>query len=208
MPPRRNEPCPCDSGKRFKHCHGREFGPPPVPREIADSVRFVCFETHLEDFRYATNGGTAFIVRRKRTPFGITCRHVLRGFSIDDLVITDAGTGRKAAGIKGMYLPTNLRDENEGSDLDDICVIAFNEFEGQFFDGAYDLDRQPAVSSEPANQVIATGFLKQKGALIRRTFLQDWAFWNFAMPAWRNSTMPCAEDWQHTQTLISIVLRA
>jgi SEC-C motif len=157
MPPRRNEPCPCGSGKRFKHCHGRGFGPPPVPREIADSVRFVCFETHLEDFRYATNGGTAFIVRRKGTPFGITCRHVLRGFSIDDLVITDARTGRKAAGIKGMYHPTNLRGENEGSDLDDICVIAFNEFEGQFFDGAYDLDRQPAASSEPANQGPAVG---------------------------------------------------
>src|SRR5215470_12343868 len=95
MAPRRNEPCPCGSGKRFKHCHGREFGSPPVPREIADSVRFVCFEAHLEDFRYATNGGTAFIVRRNGTPFGITCRHVLRGFSIDDLVITDAQTGRK-----------------------------------------------------------------------------------------------------------------
>jgi hypothetical protein len=162
MPPRRNEPCPCGNGKRFKHCHGREFGPPPVPSEIADSVRFICFETHLEDFRYATNGGTAFLVRRKGIPFGITCRHVLRGFSIDDLVITDARTGQKAAGIRGMYHPTNLRDENEGSDLDDICVIAFNEFEGQFFDGAYDFDCHPAISSEPANQVIATGFLKQK----------------------------------------------
>lgn len=48
--PRRNESCPCGSGKRFKRCHGREFGPLPVPREIADSVRFVLFETHLEDF--------------------------------------------------------------------------------------------------------------------------------------------------------------
>ena len=123
-------------------------------------MRFVCFETHLEDFRYATNGGTAFLVRRKGTPFGITCRHVLRGFSIDDLVITDARTGRKGAGI-----PTNLRGENAGSDLDDICVIAFDEFEGQFFDGAYDLDGQLTASSEPANQVIATGFLKQKSRI-------------------------------------------
>ena len=59
----------------------------------------------------------------------------MRGFSIDDLVITDASMGRKAAGVKGMYLPVNLRDESEGSDLDDICVIAFNEFEGQFLMG-------------------------------------------------------------------------
>jgi hypothetical protein len=72
--------------------------------------------------------------------------------------------GRKAAGIKGMYYPAT-RGENEGSDVDDICVIAFNEFEGQFFDGVYDLDRQPAASSEPANQLIATGFLKQKSRI-------------------------------------------
>ncbi|WP_441239424.1 hypothetical protein [Bradyrhizobium sp. 930_D9_N1_4] len=136
-----------------------------MPREIADSVRFVCFETGLEDFRYATNGGTAFIVRRKGTPFGLTCRHVLRGFSIDDLVITDAPMGQKAAGIRGMYHPTNLRGEGEGSDLDDICVIAFNDFEGEFFDGAYDLDRQPSASSEPANQLMATGYLKQKSSI-------------------------------------------
>jgi hypothetical protein len=159
---RRNEPCPCGSGKRFKHCHGREFGPPPVPKEIVDSVRFVCFETHLEDFRLATNGGTAFVVRYRGTPFAITCRHVLNGFSVDDLVITDAKFGRKVARIRGIYHPGNMRDDSEGSDLSDICVIAFNDFDGEFFDGAYDLDRWAAARSEPANQLIATGFLKQK----------------------------------------------
>lgn len=160
--PRRNEPCPCGSGKRFKHCHGREFGPPPVPKEIAEAVRFVCFETRLEDFRLATNGGTAFVVKYKGRPFAITCRHVLKGFSIDDLVITDATLGRKAAGVKGMYHPGNLKDDVEGSDLDDVCVIEFHNYEGNFFDGVYDLDRWGATTSEPANRLIATGFLKEK----------------------------------------------
>jgi len=108
-PIRRDAPCPCGSGRRFEHCHGKEFGPPPVPEEIAKSVRFVCFETHLEDFRLATNGGTAFVVRYKGTPFAITCRHVMNGFNIDELVITDARFGRKVAGVRGMYYPGNLK---------------------------------------------------------------------------------------------------
>ncbi len=162
---RRNEPCPCGSGKRFKRCHGREFGPPPVPEQIANSVRFVCFETHLEDFRLATNGGTAFVVRYKGTPFAITCRHVLSGFNIDDLVITDARLGRKVAGVKGMYYPGNLKDDVEGSDLDDVCVIAFHKHDSDFFDGAYDLDRWAAATSEPANRLIITGFLKEKSSI-------------------------------------------
>src|SRR5580704_16599769 len=40
MKPGRNDPCPCASGKRFKHCCGRAPGAapltvPPDPREIA-----------------------------------------------------------------------------------------------------------------------------------------------------------------------------
>ena len=111
-----------------------ESGPPPVPKEIAESVRFVCFETHLEDFRLATNGGTAFVVRYKGMPFAITCRHVLNGFDIDDLVIADARFGRKVAGVRGMYCPRNLNGDVEDSDLDDICVIAFHKHDGDFFD--------------------------------------------------------------------------
>jgi hypothetical protein len=162
---RRNAPCPCGSGKRFKHCHGMEFGLPPVPKEIAESVRFVCFETHLEDFRLATNGGTAFVVRYKGTPFAITCRHVLHGFNIDDLVITNARLGRKVAGVRGIYHPRPLNGDVEGSDLDDVCVIAFHEHDNEFFDCIYDLDRLSAATSEPANRLIVTGFLKQKSSI-------------------------------------------
>ncbi len=158
---RRNEPCPCGSGKRFKHCHGKPLESSPlVPREIIESVRFVCFETHLEDFRLATNGGTAFVVRYKGTPFAITCRHVLNGFQIDDLVITDARMGQKVAGIRGMYHPGNLGADAEGSDLDDVCVIAFRQSEDDFFKGAYDIDRMPTGTSEPATRLVVTGFLR------------------------------------------------
>jgi hypothetical protein len=132
---------------------------------MAESVRFVCFETHLEDFRLATNGGTAFVVRYKGTPFAITCRHVLNGFNIDDLVITDSRFGQKVAGVRGVYHPGNLKDDVEGSDLDDICVVTFHKQDGDFFNSAYDLDRFPTATSEPANRLVATGFLKQKSSI-------------------------------------------
>lgn len=162
---RRNELCPCRSGKRFKHCHGKIMDAAPVPREIADCVRFVCFETHLEDFRLATNGGTAFIVRYKGTHFAITCKHVLKGFEIEDWVITDARLGKKVAAIQGAAFPTNLKGDIDGSDLDDICVINLEEGDGEFFNGAYDLDRFAARTSEPAHRLVATGFIKEKSSI-------------------------------------------
>jgi hypothetical protein len=162
---RRNEPCPCGSGKRFKHCHGTIVNTAPVPKEISDCVRFVCFETHLEDFRLATNGGTAFIVRYKGTYFAITCKHVLNGFKIDDLVIMDARFGEKVAAIDGVAFPKDLKGDIDGSDLGDICVIYFNDCDGNFFSGAYDLDKLAACTSEPAHRLIATGFIKEKSSI-------------------------------------------
>jgi hypothetical protein len=108
---------------------------------------------------------TAFVVRYKGTPFAITCRHVLNGFNIDDLVITDARLGREVAGVSGIYYPRPLNGDVEGSDLDDVCVIAFHEHGDEFFDCIYDLDRLSAATSAPANRLIVTGFLKQKSSI-------------------------------------------
>lgn len=159
--PRRNENCPCGSGKRFKHCHGREADLALLPRGLTNSVRFVCFESHLEDFRLATNGGTAFIVRFKGVLFAITCRHVLDGFDISDLVLTDSRFGHKIAGVRGVFYPDKLRNEAEGSDLADICAIAFLEAEDTFFSGVYDLDECDAETSEAADKIVVSGFIKQ-----------------------------------------------
>src|SRR5581483_11878539 len=35
----RNDPCPCGSGKRYKHCHGALVEPPPAPRDPAALVK-------------------------------------------------------------------------------------------------------------------------------------------------------------------------
>ena len=113
----------------------------------------------------ATNGGTAFIVRYKGTHFAITCKHVLKGFEIGDLVITDARLGKKVAVVQGAAFPTNLEGDLDGSDMDDICVIYFEDHDGDFFSGAYDLDKNAARTSEPAHRLVATGFIKEQSSI-------------------------------------------
>ncbi|HYC09573.1 MAG TPA: SEC-C metal-binding domain-containing protein, partial [Steroidobacteraceae bacterium] len=36
MPPGRNEPCPCGSGRKFKHCCGRERARAPIPAQAPE----------------------------------------------------------------------------------------------------------------------------------------------------------------------------
>jgi hypothetical protein len=104
---------------------------------------------------------------------------VLNGFLIDDLVITDARMGQRVAGIRGMYQPGNLRGDAEGSDLSDICVIAFHESEGSFFKFAYDLDQMPAETSEPATRLVVTGFIKQKSVISPPNIFTSLCFLDF-----------------------------
>ena len=161
---RRNAPCPCGSGKRFKHCHGRELVLRLSLKRLPKSVRFVCFETHLKISALPQTAEPLSLFDTKERHCD-TCRHVLNGFIIDNLVITDTRFGQKVAGVRGMYYPRNLNGDVEDSDLDDICVIAFHKHDGDFFGCAYDLDRLPAATSEPANRLIVTGFLKQKSSI-------------------------------------------
>ncbi|MET4391715.1 hypothetical protein ABIB73_007507 [Bradyrhizobium sp. F1.4.3] len=51
-PTKRNAPCPCGSGKRFKHCHGQHRGAPPV--ETPPPPREIAFTTALEISRVPT----------------------------------------------------------------------------------------------------------------------------------------------------------
>lgn len=35
MSPNRNDPCPCGSGKKYKHCHGKAASIPTSSEEVA-----------------------------------------------------------------------------------------------------------------------------------------------------------------------------
>jgi hypothetical protein len=50
--------------------------------------RPVFFRTALEDFQYATHGGTLFLVSVRGRAHGLTCQHVFQDFAIEQLFIT------------------------------------------------------------------------------------------------------------------------
>jgi len=49
MPPGRNEPCRCGSGRKFKHCCGRPADAVPAPTASADAARAWALARSLED---------------------------------------------------------------------------------------------------------------------------------------------------------------
>jgi len=100
-------------------------------RRIGDAVRPVFFQTEYEEFLYATDGGTLFLVRFKERIYGITAHHVFtgNGFEPNRLFITRekfAKKGTPPAPIKGTCHPSSPRGAAEGTDIIDLCLIEFD----------------------------------------------------------------------------------
>src|SRR5208283_5144021 len=90
------------------------------------AVRPVFYQTALDEFLYATHGGTMFIVRFRGQPYGLTCKHVFREFDPNTIFIADerhAKIGSKPAPVKTLCFPSSPKDGAVGTDVDDICVI-------------------------------------------------------------------------------------
>jgi hypothetical protein len=58
-----------------------------IRQDFAYAVRPVFFQTEYDDFLYATDGGTLFLVRflvrYRDRDYGVTCRHVFTGNGFD-----------------------------------------------------------------------------------------------------------------------------
>jgi hypothetical protein len=134
------------------------------------SVRPVLFQTDLEDFQYATDGGTLFIVSYRGRPYGVTCNHVMKSFGYDDLAIFGSfnfAKGAAGANIKGYYRhgsSASNTDNTEGADVRDICIIVFaDEVDLAFFGSdIYPIEENTTRSSEQGHVVHVSGFLKDK----------------------------------------------
>ena len=59
----------------------------PVPG-ISEAIRPVFFQTDLDDFLYATHGGTLFLISFQGCSYALTCRHVFQDFPKGRLFIT------------------------------------------------------------------------------------------------------------------------
>src|ERR1700675_1832162 len=112
-----------------------------IRQDFADAVRPVFFQTDYDEFLYATDGGTLFLVRYRDRDYGVTCRHVFtgNGFDPNRLFITrekHAKKGSMPAPIKGVAYASSPRDAAVGTDLTDMCVIEFaDDMPSAFFVG-------------------------------------------------------------------------
>jgi SEC-C motif len=193
MEPRRNTLCSCGSGKRFKHCHGRlesllnNTGTAErvsmkrtqalssgliIQQDFSDAVRAVFFQTDYDDeFFYATNGGTLFLVSFGGRVYGLTCKHVIRDFEPGKLFITQekyATKGSKPAPIVGLALPSAPTGEAAGTDVEDICAVEFaGDIAPDFFKCTpYIIDEKTVCTSKVGHELHVVGVLKSKTQII------------------------------------------
>jgi hypothetical protein len=132
-------------------------------QEFGDSVRFVFFETDYEQWAYATDGGTAFVVNFNGKPYGLTARHVLKGFDWKKLIITERKFGSKKTGIRAIYYPSSPNAATVDTDILDVVLIEFGrEVVSDWFEGsAYVIDSETIGTSQDGDRLFVVGALKE-----------------------------------------------
>ena len=135
-----------------------------VRQDFRDCARMVFYDTGNSHWRYATHGGTAFVVVFRGRPYAFTCNHVLKNFEWRQLVITNTKVGRKIAGLQSVAYPTQPHHAAEDTDIVDLVVIEFApDVTATFFkDTAYILDSSTATTSQLGDQLYVAGALKEK----------------------------------------------
>ena len=136
-------------------------------QDFGESIRPVFFQTDLDDFLYATHGGTLFIVKFKGRLYGITCKHVFRDFEPKCIFVVQekqAKKGSKPAPVKALCFPSSPKDGAVETDVEDICVIEFeDDLPKGFFGGSeYSLDERGFSTSKIGNALVVCGVLKEK----------------------------------------------
>jgi hypothetical protein len=139
----------------------------PFTPDFGEAIRPVLFQTELEEFLYATHGGTLFVVRFNGRLYGVTCKHVFREFGPNRIFIANekqAQKGSKPAPVKTLCFPSSPRDGAVETDVEDICVIEFeDDIASDFFKGSgYSLNERPFGTSRFGNELLVSGVLKEK----------------------------------------------
>jgi hypothetical protein len=151
-----------------------------IRQDFRTSVRFPIFETGYEEWPYATEGGTLFLVTFRGRVFGLTCRHVLGSFDWQQLRVTEAKYGRMFAPIRGLVYPSAPTGAAIDTDILDIAVVEFApEIGPNFFpDPPYILDSNTCGSAGDGDVLYAHGALKDKSDLSAMRSARSSAFSN------------------------------
>lgn len=142
-----------------------------IRQDFRLSVRFVMFQTEIEECLYATDGGTLFVVNYRDRVYAVTCGHVVKGFELGQLIITGKRypqKGDKPASIQGRYFPSSPQGASTDSDILDVCIIDFKlEITPSFFsDPAYIIDGNTICTSHNGHSLLVSGCLKDQSAIL------------------------------------------
>lgn len=142
-----------------------------IRQDFGEAVRAVFFQTDYEEFLYATDGGTLFLIRFRDRLYGLTCAHVFQGFQKGSLFVTQDKWGKKGtppAPIKGICYPSSPRDTAVGTDIIDMCAIEFSDdIVPDFFgDTPYILDSSTVATSQIGHELHVVGVLKDKSQIV------------------------------------------
>jgi hypothetical protein len=141
-----------------------------IRQDIASAVRAVFYQTEMEEFHYATNGGTLFVVYFRGRHYGLTCRHVFGSFMPGRLFITQdkqAIKGTLPAPVVGLVYASAPTGAAVDSDISDICVIEFaDDLPTNFFRGsAYIIDDRTIGTAVVGHELAIHGVLKDKSSI-------------------------------------------
>lgn len=133
------------------------------PQSLKEACRWVCFETPVEGWEVATNGGTLFIVACDGIPYGLTARHNLHTYAWGHLIVTSSRKSNRLAGIRAVSYVGKATGHAEGSDLTDLAIVQFSpDVTAEFFDGSiYDLDEGDLCVSRFDDDLTIYGALSQ-----------------------------------------------
>ncbi len=123
------------------------------------------FETGLDDWKYATDGGTAFIVCLNRRLYALTVRHLARTFSWNDLAISSEKFGNTLVGIDSLIYTDTKNDLS--ADTNDMMIIEISDdisFES-FGDQPYLIDTGTWCDSETGDQLYVSGAQKSASVI-------------------------------------------
>lgn len=148
---------------------------------LVRSTRMVLFETIYEEWKYASHGGTVFVVALAGKPYGITNRHVVGDFAWDDLCVPNRRTDADAfAAPKAICYPSDLKKGAEGTDLGDIAVIEFrDDVELGFFGEDFFPLEASIVPAHTGDDLIVYGALKEKSTIADRKIMPTFASLGF-----------------------------
>ena len=129
-------------------------------------MRPILFYTGIDDFQYATHGGTAFVVSYNSRPYAVTCRPVFKDFEDGQLTFFGAqflSQGHKSAKVKTIYYASSPTESAANSGVNDFCIIEFDEAVSRdFFRGCdYPLAERTMCSSGALDQLLIFGAVKE-----------------------------------------------